>query len=37
MNIDWNDKKAVLTMVGQRGWALQFASEALRNDKDVRI
>ena len=36
-NINWNDKNVVLEAVKQDGRALRFASEKLRNDKDIQI
>lgn len=34
-NINWNDKQSVLDAVKQNGYALEFASEELRNDPEL--
>jgi hypothetical protein len=34
---NWNDKDFVLEKVKQDGWALQYASEELQNDKEVAL
>jgi hypothetical protein len=34
-NIDWNNKIEVLKVVLRHGWVLRFASDELKNDKDV--
>ena len=36
-SINWNDKDEVLKLIQQDGAALQFASEELRNDKDIAM
>ena len=34
-NIDWDNKQQVLAAVKKNGYALQYASEKFKNDKDV--
>ena len=34
-NTNWSDKASVLAAIGENGMVLQFASDELRNNKEV--
>ena len=35
MTENWNDREYVLAQVQKRGWTLQYASEALKDDREI--